>query len=72
MRRLIDAGYRKSTLGGGQDLPAIIYGAGAFSNQYNTDDHLASAIPLRTVRLALRCVVSFPLGGRLPEGGRCH
>ncbi|KAF9482004.1 Aldo/keto reductase [Pholiota conissans] len=42
-----------STLGGSMDLPAIIYGAGAFSNQYNTDDHLASTIPLRTVRLAL-------------------
>ncbi|EDR12522.1 galactose dehydrogenase, partial [Laccaria bicolor S238N-H82] len=35
-------------------LPVIVYGAGAFSNQYNTDDHLASTQPLRTVRLALR------------------
>ncbi|KAF8974704.1 NADP-dependent oxidoreductase domain-containing protein [Flammula alnicola] len=43
-----------TTLGGSLDLPAIVYGAGAFSNQYNTDDHIASAIPLRTVRLALR------------------
>ncbi|KAF7433118.1 hypothetical protein PC9H_005066 [Pleurotus ostreatus] len=35
-------------------LPRIIFGAGAFSNQYNKDTHLASAAPLRTVRLALR------------------
>ena len=57
MYRLTDAGYRKSMLGSVIDLPAIIYGAGAFSNQYNTDDHIASVIPLRTVRLALRCVL---------------
>ena len=36
------------------NLPAIVYGAGAFSNQYNTNDHIASLLPLRTVRLALR------------------
>ncbi|KAJ3503398.1 hypothetical protein NLJ89_g8452 [Agrocybe chaxingu] len=36
------------------NLPVIVYGAGAFSNQYNTDDHLASETPLRTIRLALR------------------
>ncbi|KDR83499.1 hypothetical protein GALMADRAFT_219326 [Galerina marginata CBS 339.88] len=42
------------TLGGSMDLPVIIYGAGTFSNQYNGDDHIESAIPLRTVRLALR------------------
>ncbi|KAF5322424.1 hypothetical protein D9619_001063 [Psilocybe cf. subviscida] len=42
------------TLGGLLDLPALVYGAGALSGKYNTDDHLASAIPLRTVRLALR------------------
>ncbi|CAA7259490.1 unnamed protein product [Cyclocybe aegerita] len=40
--------------GGTLNLPAIVYGAGAFSNQYNTDDHLASETPLRTIRLALR------------------
>lgn len=44
----------QSTLDGPLKLPAIVFGAGAFSNQYNTDDHLASNIPLETVRLALR------------------
>ncbi|KAF9535038.1 NADP-dependent oxidoreductase domain-containing protein [Crepidotus variabilis] len=41
-------------LGGPMRLPAIVYGAGAFSNQYNSDDHITSELPLRTVRLALR------------------
>jgi hypothetical protein len=44
----------QSTLDGPLRLPAIVFGAGAFSNQYNTDDHLASNTPLETVRLALR------------------
>ncbi|KAK0453184.1 Aldo/keto reductase [Armillaria borealis] len=35
-------------------LPALIFGAGSFSNQYNTNDHLESFVPLRAVRLALR------------------
>ncbi|KAF8665644.1 hypothetical protein AX16_000099 [Volvariella volvacea WC 439] len=35
-------------------LPALVYGAGTFSNQYNSDNHLASQLPIRTVRLALR------------------
>ncbi|KAF9008840.1 NADP-dependent oxidoreductase domain-containing protein, partial [Cyathus striatus] len=35
-------------------LPAIVYGAGTFSNQYNSDNILASDLPARTVRLALR------------------
>lgn len=39
---------------GAMELPAIVYGAGVFSGQYNTDDHVASTLPLRTVRLALR------------------
>ncbi|KAF8165115.1 Aldo/keto reductase [Crassisporium funariophilum] len=42
------------SLGGPLDLPAIVFGAGAFSGQYNTEDHIASSEPLRTVRLALR------------------
>ncbi|TFK29329.1 Aldo/keto reductase [Coprinopsis marcescibilis] len=36
------------------DLPVIVYGAGSFSNQYNSDHHIKSELPLRTVRLALR------------------
>ncbi|KAF8897165.1 NADP-dependent oxidoreductase domain-containing protein [Infundibulicybe gibba] len=36
------------------NLPALVFGAGAFSGQYNTEDHLTSDIPLNTVRLALR------------------
>ena len=46
--------HLKERGGGPLELPVIIYGAGSFSNQYNTDDHLSSDIPLRTVRLALR------------------
>lgn len=46
--------FIKTELSGPDRLPVIVYGAGAFSNQYNTDDHLASTQPLRTVRLALR------------------
>jgi len=37
-------------------FPALVFGAASFSHQYNDDDHLASFTPLRTVRLALRCV----------------
>jgi D-arabinose 1-dehydrogenase len=39
-------------------FPEIILGGGSISAQYNTDVHLNSDIPLRTVRLALRCVRS--------------
>lgn len=35
-------------------LPELIFGAAAFSQQYNSVDHLNSTVPLRTVRLALR------------------
>ncbi|KAI0786452.1 Aldo/keto reductase [Abortiporus biennis] len=35
-------------------LPEIIFGAASFSHQYNSDGHLASVTPLRTIRLALR------------------
>ena len=31
-----------------------VFGAAAFSGQYNADEHLSSTIPLRTVRLAMR------------------
>jgi len=36
------------------DFPALIFGAAAFSHQYNTDDHIASLSPVRTIRIALR------------------
>src|ERR1700733_10002508 len=39
-------------------FPALVFGAASFSYQYNNDDHLASFTPVRTVRLALRCVHS--------------
>ncbi|KAF8639730.1 hypothetical protein AX17_000992 [Amanita inopinata Kibby_2008] len=41
-------------LQGHLNLPCLVYGAAAFSNQYNSDDVLLSSTPLRTVRLALR------------------
>ncbi|KAF5333742.1 hypothetical protein D9611_002359 [Ephemerocybe angulata] len=47
-------GIPLDVLVGPLELPAIVYGAGTFSNQYNSDEHLSSDIPLRTVRLALR------------------
>ena len=39
---------------GPMKLPDLVFGAAAFSDQYNTTNHLSSVIPLRTVRLALR------------------
>lgn len=36
------------------NLPAIVLGAATFSYHYNTDDYLASDMPFRIVRLALR------------------
>lgn len=35
-------------------LPEIVFGAATFSGQYNSDATIASDIPVRTVRLALR------------------
>ncbi|KIK65705.1 hypothetical protein GYMLUDRAFT_39206 [Collybiopsis luxurians FD-317 M1] len=35
-------------------LPSLILGAGTFSNQYNSNDHLSGFAPMRLVRLALR------------------
>ncbi|KAI0363725.1 Aldo/keto reductase [Pilatotrama ljubarskyi] len=35
-------------------LPEIVFGAATFSNTYNSDSTIASDIPVRTVRLALR------------------
>ncbi|KAK0490588.1 Aldo/keto reductase [Armillaria novae-zelandiae] len=48
------AGSLITSVKGPLALPALIFGAGSFSNQYNTDDHLESYVPLRAVRLALR------------------
>lgn len=41
------------------ELPAIIFGAAAFSNQYNNNAVLNSTVPVRTVRLALRYARPF-------------
>ncbi|KAG6888654.1 hypothetical protein C0992_007912, partial [Termitomyces sp. T32_za158] len=43
-----------TVLDGPLKLPAIVFGAGTFANQYNPDAHLESNIPLRTIGLALR------------------
>ncbi|KAK0498354.1 Aldo/keto reductase [Armillaria luteobubalina] len=48
------AGSPITSIKGPLALHALIFGAGSFSNQYNTDDHLESYVPLRAVRLALR------------------
>lgn len=47
-------GCSLSSIGRPLQLPAIVFGAGTFSNQYNPDDHLKSTVPVRTVGLALR------------------
>ncbi|KAJ7755656.1 Aldo/keto reductase [Mycena maculata] len=43
-----------SRLDGPLSLPRIVFGGGALSQQYNSDELLASDTPLRTVQLALR------------------
>ncbi|KAF8914139.1 Aldo/keto reductase [Gymnopilus junonius] len=48
------AGPLVPILGEPMGLPAIIFGAGTFAGQYNSDDYLTGTIPLRAVRLALR------------------
>ena len=45
---------RQTTVDGPLRLPAIVFGTATFWNQYNTDEHLASSFPVRTVGLALR------------------
>ncbi|PPQ68782.1 hypothetical protein CVT24_007723, partial [Panaeolus cyanescens] len=42
------------TLVGPLNLPPIVFGAASFSKLYNAEHHLSSALPIRTVRLALR------------------
>jgi len=42
-------------MGGGLNLPTIVFGAGPFSQWYNP---IADAVPLRTVRLSLRYGIS--------------
>jgi D-arabinose 1-dehydrogenase len=42
-------------------LPALVFGAASFSNQYNSEALLASDVPFRTVRLALRYAPSRSL-----------
>ncbi|EMD40999.1 hypothetical protein CERSUDRAFT_131452 [Gelatoporia subvermispora B] len=39
---------------GSLKLPEIVFGAASFSHQYNSEGHIRSYTPLRTVRLALR------------------
>ncbi|KAJ7477088.1 Aldo/keto reductase [Mycena galericulata] len=43
-----------SRLDGPLSLPRIVFGGGALSHQYNSEELLASDAPLRTVQLALR------------------
>ncbi|KAJ7122795.1 Aldo/keto reductase [Mycena epipterygia] len=43
-----------SRLDGPLSLPRIVFGGGALSQQYNSEELLASDAPLRTVQLALR------------------
>jgi len=51
------AEFRQTGSGGVLDLPTVVFGAAPFNTSYNTDDYIASSLPLRTVRLALRCVI---------------
>ncbi|KAJ7667654.1 Aldo/keto reductase [Mycena polygramma] len=43
-----------SRLDGALSLPRIVFGGGALSHQYNSEELLSSDTPLRTVQLALR------------------
>ncbi|KAJ7162580.1 Aldo/keto reductase [Mycena crocata] len=43
-----------SRLGGPLTLPRIVFGGGALSHQYNSEELLSSDAPIRTVQLALR------------------
>ncbi|KAJ6538994.1 NADP-dependent oxidoreductase domain-containing protein [Mycena capillaripes] len=43
-----------SALGGPLSLPRIVFGGGALSHQYNSEELLSGDIPFRTVQLALR------------------
>jgi len=58
----LDAFYARACLNvlkgllGSLQLPQIVFGAASFSNQYNSDDHLKSSLPFRSIRLALRHV----------------
>ncbi|KAG6861197.1 hypothetical protein C0995_002824 [Termitomyces sp. Mi166 len=47
-------GTALTILDGPLKLPGIVFGAGTFGNQYNSDAHLQSTMPARTVGLALR------------------
>jgi len=44
---------------GSLSLPALAFGAASLSHHYNTDEHLVSTIPIRTVRIALRYGIRF-------------
>jgi hypothetical protein len=48
---------------GPMDLPALVFGCGVFSAQYNSDDHILSQESTRAIRLALRYVTIFLVGG---------
>ncbi|KAF7353094.1 hypothetical protein MVEN_01277400 [Mycena venus] len=45
-------------LNGPLSLPRIVFGGGALSHQYNSEELLSGDIPLRTVQLALRCGIT--------------
>ncbi len=44
------------------ELPEIVFGGAALSAFYNSEATIASDIPVRTVRLALQCVISTMSG----------
>jgi D-arabinose 1-dehydrogenase len=48
-------------------VPEVILGGASISAQYNSDVHLNSDMPLRTVRLALRCVPFGPALDAFPD-----
>jgi D-arabinose 1-dehydrogenase len=48
----------QTTAQGPLKLPSIIFGAGPLSTLYNSEDYVAGADPFRTIRLALRYVLS--------------
>lgn len=47
-------------------VSSLVFGAAAWSHFYNNDAHLATDIPLRTVRLAMRYVYVLSRGTPSP------
>jgi hypothetical protein len=55
----------QATAEGPMKLPSLVFGAATMSDAYGGGDKLASDLPVRSIRLALRCVVPITTGLRV-------